>query len=207
MNQSPPPVVDAGLLERLRNLPAANVGDAMDRLNALSSAIRPVWAGARIVGPARTVQVPGGDNNGLRAALDQAQPGEVIVVAAGGYADRALLGELIGERAISAGVAGFVVDGAVRDAEDLGGIGLPVFARGTSPAGPYHDGPYRLDVPVACANVAVCPGDVIVGDADGVVVVPAADAEAVTTAAEAVHADEAGRRERILAARKTEATS
>lgn len=197
MTQPPP----SSLLERLRRLPAANVGDAMNRLNVVSSVIRPVWTGARLVGPARTVQVPGGDNNGLKAALAAAAPGEVIVVAAGGYADRALLGELIGERAISAGVAGFLVDGAVRDAEDLGEIGLPVFARGTSPAGPYHDGPYRQDVPVAIAGAAVCPGDIVVGDADGVVIVPAAQAEDIVTAAEAVQQDEAGRRARILADR------
>ncbi|MEV4901172.1 methyltransferase [Citricoccus sp. NPDC055426] len=198
------PRVAPELLDRFRRLPAANVGDAMGRLNVASSAIRPAWPGARIAAPAFTVAVPAGDNLGIQEALKAALPGDVIVVGAAGYTDRALLGELIGERAINAGLAGFVVDGAVRDAEDLGQIGMPVFSRGITPAGPYHHGPYRMSVPVACGGVAVSPGDIVVADSDGVVFVPAAEAEQIAEAAEAVFVDEAGRRERILAQRTTE---
>jgi len=192
---------DQGTVDRLAKLPAANIGDAMDRLGVADSAIQAVWPGAKLAGPAFTVWTRPGDNKGIHAALQLARPGDVIVVAGGGDASRALLGELIGERAINLGVAGFALDGAARDAEALGEIGMPVFARATSPAGPYKDGPFRLGTAVAFGGVPVLPGDVIVGDSDGVVVVPREQAAAVAEAAEAVFADETGRRQAIVAAR------
>ena len=192
---------DQGIVDRLAKLPAANIGDAMDRLGVADSAIQAVWPGAKLAGPAFTVWTRPGDNKGIHAALQRARPGDVIVVAGGGDASRALLGELIGERAINLGVAGFALDGAARDAEALGEIGMPVFARATSPAGPYKDGPFRLGTAVAFGGVPVLPGDVIVGDSDGVVVVPREQAAAVAEAAEAVFADETGRRQSIVAAR------
>jgi len=192
---------DQGIVDRLAKLPAANIGDAMDRLGVADSAIQAVWPGAKLAGPAFTVWTRPGDNKGIHAALQQARPGDVIVVAGGGDASRALLGELIGERAINLGVAGFALDGAARDAEALGEIGMPVFARATTPAGPYKDGPFRLGTAVAFGGVPVLPGDVIVGDSDGVVVVPREQAAAVAEAAEAVFADETGRRQAIVAAR------
>lgn len=189
------------IIERLGKLPAANIGDAMDRLGVADSAIQAVWSGARLAGPAFTVWTRPGDNKGIHQALKLARPGDVIVVAGGGDESRALLGELIGERAISAGIAGFALDGAARDAETLGEIGMPVFARATSPAGPYKDGPFRLSTAVAFGGVPVLPGDVIVGDSDGVVVVPRELAEKVADAAEAVFADETNRRAAIIADR------
>jgi regulator of RNase E activity RraA len=125
-----------------------------------------------------------------------------VVVSGGGDTSRALLGELIGERAISAGLAGFALDGAARDAEVLGEIGLPVFARATTPAGPYKNGPSRIAVPIAFGGVPVLPGDIIIGDSDGLVVVPRAQAEQIAEAAEAVFADEAERRTRIVEQRR-----
>jgi regulator of RNase E activity RraA len=192
---------DQGIVDRLAKLPAANIGDAMDRLGVADSAIQAVWPGAKIAGPAFTVWTRPGDNKGIHAALQLARPGDVIVVAGGADESRALLGELIGERAINLGVAGFALDGAARDAEALGEIGLPVFARATSPAGPYKDGPFRLGTAVAFGGVPVLPGDVIVGDSDGVVVIPREQAAAVAEAAEAVFADETSRRQAIVAAR------
>ncbi|WP_324643676.1 methyltransferase [Pseudarthrobacter sp. LT1] len=192
---------DQGIVDRLAKLPAANIGDAMDRLGVADSAIQAVWPGAKLAGPAFTVWTRPGDNKGIHAALQLARPGDVIVVAGGADETRALLGELIGERAINLGVAGFALDGAARDAEALGEIGMPVFARATSPAGPYKDGPFRLGTAVAFGGVPVLPGDVIVGDSDGVVVVPREQAAAVAEAAEAVFADESGRRQAIVAAR------
>lgn len=189
------------IIERLGKLPAANIGDAMDRLGVADSAIQAVWSGARLAGPAFTVWTRPGDNKGIHQALKLARPGDVIVVAGGGDESRALLGELIGERAISAGIAGFALDGAARDAETLGQIGMPVFARATSPAGPYKDGPFRISTAVAFGGVPVLPGDVIVGDSDGVVVVPRELAEKVADAAEAVFADETNRRAAIIADR------
>ncbi|RAX18753.1 methyltransferase [Pseudarthrobacter sp. AG30] len=192
---------DQGIVDRLAKLPAANIGDAMDRLGVADSAIQAVWPGAKLAGPAFTVWTRPGDNKGIHAALQLARPGDVIVVAGGADESRALLGELIGERAINLGVAGFVLDGAARDAEALGEIGMPVFARATSPAGPYKDGPFRLGSAVAFGGVPVLPGDVIVGDSDGVVVIPRDQAAVVADAAEAVFADETGRRQAIVAAR------
>ena len=189
------------MVDRLAKLPAANIGDAMDRLGVADSAIQAVWPGAKLAGPAFPVWTRPGDNKGIHAALQQVRPGDVIVVAGGGDESRALLGELIGERAINLGVAGFALDGAARDAEALGEIGMPVFARATSPAGPYKDGPFRMGTAIAFGGVPVLPGDIIVGDSDGVVVVPREQATAVAEAAEAVFADETNRRQTIIAAR------
>ncbi|KIC65877.1 methyltransferase [Pseudarthrobacter phenanthrenivorans] len=192
---------DPAIVDRLANLPAANIGDAMDRLGVADSAIQAVWPGAKLAGPAFPVWTRPGDNKGIHAALQLARPGDVIVVAGGADESRALLGELIGERAINLGVAGFALDGAARDAEALGEIGMPVFARATSPAGPYKDGPFRLGTAVAFGGVPVLPGDIIIGDSDGVVVIPREQAAAVAEAAEAVFADETSRRQAIVAAR------
>ena len=190
------------VVERLAKLPAANIGDAMDRLGVADSAIQAVWPGARLAGPAFTVWTRPGDNQGIHRALQAARPGDVIVVAGGGDESRALLGELIGERAITLGLAGFVLDGAARDAEALGEIGMPVFARAVTPAGPYKNGPSGLGTPIAFGGVPVMPGDVIVADSDGVVVIPREQAAAVADAAEAVFADETNRRAAIIADRR-----
>lgn len=193
---------DPESVRRLGALPTANIGDAMDRLGVLDSRIQATWPGARVAGPAFTVWTRAGDNAAIHDALRLAEPGDVIVVNGQGDESRALLGELIGERAAAAGIVGFVVDGAVRDAADLAEIGMPVFARACTPAGPYKHGPGRLGVTIAVGGVAIGLGDIVVGDADGVVVVPQADAEAVATTAEAVFADEARRREAITSTRR-----
>lgn len=189
------------VVERLAKLPAANIGDAMDRLGVADSAIQAIWPGALLAGPAFTVWTRPGDNQGIHRALELARPGDVLVVAGGGDSSRALLGELIGERAINLGIAGFALDGAARDADALREIGMPVFARATSPAGPYKNGPFRLGTPLAFGGVPVLPGDVVIGDSDGVVVIPREQAAAVADAAEAVFADETNRRQAIVAAR------
>ncbi|MBE1585290.1 methyltransferase [Nonomuraea angiospora] len=185
-------------LARLAALPTANIGDAMDRLGVLDSRIRPIWPGARVAGRAFTIWTRSGDNALIHQALDVVEPGDVIVVNGGGDESRALIGELIGQRAKNKGVAGFVIDGAVRDADGLGEMGMPVFARAVTPAGPYKNGPGHLGRTVAVGGVAVAPGDLILGDADGVVVVPLAEAERVARAAEAVFVTEEGKRAAIL---------
>jgi RraA family protein len=189
----------ANLLTRLAQLPTANVADAMDRLGVLDSRIKPVWAGATVVGPAYTVWTRAGDNKVVHEALGLAEPGDVIVVNGQGDESRALIGELMAERARASGIAGFVIDGAVRDAKTIGAIGLPVFARAVTPAGPYKYGPGHLGRTVAVGGVAVAPGDVVVADADGVIIVPRAEATQILAAAEAKHADETARRNEIKA--------
>ena len=191
------PQVDDALLTRLRSLPAANLGDAQDRLNVMTADIHPIWPGARIIGPAFTVLTRPGDNLAIHAALTYARTGDVLVVAGGGHCDRALIGELIGGRARTLGIAGFVIDGAVRDAEGLAAYGIPVFASSISAAGPFKDGPGALGVPVAVAGVAVLPGDLIVGDTDGVVVISRDHAEQVVVKAESIRDTETAKRQKI----------
>jgi regulator of RNase E activity RraA len=184
-------------LERYRSLPSANIGDAMHRLGALDAAIKPVWEGATIVGAAYTVWTRPGDNLGLHEALKHVQPGDVIVVNGGGDLSRALLGELIGGKAKVKGVVGFIIDGAVRDATGLEEYSMPVYARALTPAGPYKDGPFALAAPVAVGGVVVSPGDIVVADEDGVVVIPLEMADRVADLAQAKHEDELAIRRRI----------
>ena len=182
-----------GVIERYANVPAANVGDSQERFG-VASGLLPVWKGARLAGPAFTVWTRPGDNLYVHEALDGAKPGDVIVINGHGDLTRAIIGDLIGIRAKTLGIAGFVIDGAVRDADALEECGMPVFARTVTPAGPYKHGPGRLQQPVAIAGVVVTPGDIIVADADGVVVVQRADAERVLVEAERIEASEAAKR-------------
>ncbi|GAA1209565.1 methyltransferase [Prauserella alba] len=187
------------VLARFRQLPTANIGDAMERLGVLAPAIGPVWPGAHIVGTAFTVWTRPGDNLGIHAALDSVESGDVIVVSGGGDESRALIGELVGGKARTRGVAGFLLDGAVRDAEGLEKYGMPVFARSRTPAGPYKDGPFALSVDVAVAGVVVKPGDIVVGDDDGVAVVPLESASLIADRAEAKRDIEDAKRRSIEA--------
>lgn len=180
----------AAQLDRFRHLPAANIGDAMQRLGMMDAAIKSVWDGATIVGSAYTVWTRPGDNAALHEALKHVQPGDVIVVNGGGDESRALLGELVAGKAKVKGVVGFVIDGAVRDATGLEEYSMPVYARSVTPAGPYKDGPFALSAAVAVGGVVVNPGDIIVADEDGVVVVPLQLADTVAQLAEDKHASE-----------------
>ena len=181
------------VIRRLGAIPAANIGDAQERIG-VASGLSPVWAGAKLAGPAYTVWTRPGDNLFIHKALDGARPGDVIVINGGGDVSRALIGDLIGIRAKNLGIAGFVIDGAVRDADALAACGLPVFARSVTPAGPYKFGPGRLQLPVAIAGVVVSPGDLVVADADGVVVVRRDEAEQVLAEAERIEANEIEKR-------------
>lgn len=189
--------VGEDLVRRLGELPTPNIGDAMDRLNVVDGSIRSVWAGARVAGRAFTVYVAGGDNLGIHEALPQLAAGDVLVVNGQGATHRALIGELIAGRAAAHGCAGFVLDAAVRDVRDLQEMGFPVFARAITPAGPYRNGPFRLGEPVAIGSVVIRPGDVVVGDDDGIVVVPWEMASTVAEVAEAKRDAEARQRAEI----------
>lgn len=185
--EAKPAMSEGERLDRLGRLPTAVIGDVMDRLGLMHSGIKPVWTGATLVGRARTIWTRAGDNKTIHEALPDVQANDVLVVNGEGDLTRALIGELIGRRSQRAGAAGFVIDGAVRDASGLAELGVPVFARAVTPAGPYKFGPGRIQVPVAVGGVAVIPGDYIVGDEDGVAVVAPAQVEAVIVAAEAKH--------------------
>lgn len=182
---------------RLWTIPTANIGDAMERLGVMDAAIQPVWPGARCVGTAHTVWTRAGDNKYIHEALTTVQPGDIIVVSGQADETRALIGELIGGKAKIRGVEGFVIDGAVRDAPGLEEYQMPVFARAVTAAGPYKNGPGAVGATIAAGGVPVNPGDIIVGDADGVVVIPRQHAEAVVAAAEAKRDAEQVTRDRI----------
>lgn len=182
---------------RLAGLATSSVVDSMDRLGSPDAGISAVWAGARLVGTALTVLTAAGDNRVVHAALDEALPGDVLVINGFGDRTRALIGDLIAERAKALGVAGFVIDGCVRDAEALSELGVPVFARGVTPAGPYKNGPGEIGGPVAIGGVAVLTGDVVIADADGVAFIRRDRLVEVSEAATRKLADEAEKRERI----------
>lgn len=162
-------------LAAYRALPAAIVGDALDRMPVLDAGIAHLAGPSALVGPALTVLTRPGDNLAIYHALARAVAGDVLVVAGRGCTTRALLGDLLAQLLIERGVAGVVIDGAVRDVGGLTELGLPTFARGACAAGPFKHGPGRVGVPVAVGGVVVQPGDLMVCDRDGVVVVPATE--------------------------------
>jgi regulator of RNase E activity RraA len=159
------------LLATLARFGTAMVTDAMERFGALDSEIHAQWPTARLMGNAFTVWTRSGDNLAIHKALDMVAPGDVLVVNGSGDKSRALIGEMIGIKAKARGVAGFVLDGAARDIDALRELGMPVFARASTPAGPYKHGPYRLLEPIAVGGVCVSPGDAVLADSDGVAIV------------------------------------
>lgn len=163
---------DSALLRDFSTCPVALVGDAMERRGIMASGLKPLWPGARVCGPAFTVLAAPGDNFAVHAALVAARPGDVLVVAARGYRDAGLFGELMGLDAVRARVAGLIVDGAVRDSAKLAELRFPVWARGVSPRGCLKSGDAAILTPIACGGEAVHPGDLILADEDGIVVVP-----------------------------------
>ena len=166
---------DSSLIEAYREIPSSNIGDCVKRMNCMFGGIRS-YNRRSIVGPSFTVKVPAGDNLVAQMALDYAQPGDVIVIDGAGYADRALVGGMMLAYAEERGLAGFVVNGAVRDLDDIEASPLPVFALAATPLGPYREGPGEINVPVVCGGQVVMPGDILAGDSDGIVVIPRRDA-------------------------------
>jgi 4-hydroxy-4-methyl-2-oxoglutarate aldolase len=141
----------------------------------MDAGIQTIWPGAHVSGPAFTVRVPAGDNASLVVALGRAAPGDVLVVDAAGSLERALWGAVLSDAARRRGIAGLVIDGAVRDCDEIAELRFPVFARGRTPATPYSKIHGRLGVPVVCGGLRVNPGDVLYADGDGVAVIPAAE--------------------------------
>jgi RraA family protein len=154
-----------------------NVGDCLGRGAAMDSRIKGLSPGMKVVGPALTVKVPPTDNLMIHKALTLVKPGDVIVIEGGGDHSWALLGFLIVRTAMKLGVSGMVVDGAVRDAAEIRRVGFPLFAAGVSPNGPFKEGPGEINYPIQCGGQGVRPGDLIVADDDGVVVVKRDQAE------------------------------
>lgn len=174
--------VEAKIAAQFREIPVANVSDSMYRMSAGGARLRPMHKGGRMAGPAFTVKTRPGDNLLVHKALDLAEPGDVIVVDAGGDLTNAIIGEIMSTYAKARGVAGFVIDGAVRDADELRAGDFPVYAAGVTHRGPYKDGPGEINVPVAIDGMVIEPGDLVLGDGDGILCVPF-DATAVVLAA------------------------
>ena len=161
------------LVNGLGGFQTPDISDLMNRLYTMSTAIRSMTpTHLRVLGPACTVRVFPGDNLMVHKALDLAKPGDVIVVDAGGSAMNAVLGDLITTKAKFRGIVGFVVDGYVRDIPDIIKLNFPVFARGVTPIGPLHRGPGEVNFSIQCGGIVINPGDIIIGDQNGVVVVP-----------------------------------
>jgi len=165
------------IVDELKKIPVATISDALGRYYTMTSEIKPIFEGAKIAGPAITVREVAGGNLMTHKALEIANPGDVIVIDAGGYKDRAILGYIMASVAQKRGIEGVVIDGACRDVMFIREIKYPVFARGINPAGPHKGVPGEINFPIQCGGVNVNPGDIIVGDDDGVVVVPKERAE------------------------------
>ena len=183
---------DEKLVAAFSEIPTAIVSDNMGRMFAGGAGLRPYHKSGGLAGNALTVKTRPGDNLMIHKAADMAVPGDVIVVDAGGDLTNSLIGELIVSHARSRGVVGFVVDGAIRDLDVLGNDTYPIYASGVSHRGPYKDGPGEINVPVAIGGMVVNPGDIIIGDLDGLLAVPQQDTEAILAAAQAQQAREAG---------------
>jgi regulator of RNase E activity RraA len=177
-------------IARFRVLPVANVSDVMSRIPAGGPTLRPMHRSGVLAGRALTVRTRPGDNLMVHKALNMGRPGDVVVVDAGGELTNAIIGELMLAYAKKVGIAGFVINGAIRDSEVIAKNDYPVFAAGVTHRGPYKDGPGEVNVSIALGSLVVHPGDLILGDSDGVVAVSPRDIDAVHAAAEAKHRDE-----------------
>lgn len=172
------------VIERAKKLNTTVLSDALGCTGAMDYRVKPVAAGMKVVGTALTVDLRAGDNLFLHQGIYCGGKGYVLVVGGKDHTENAYLGELMAAAAKANGLEGIIVDGLVRDKEMLGEIGLPIFAKGFIPNGPFKDGPGAINIPISCAGVSVHPGDLIVGDEDGVTVVPKDKIEEVLRKAE-----------------------
>ena len=178
------------LLHRFQGITTGNVCDAQDRTGALDHRIKPVSRVSQFCGTALTVDAGPRDNLAPWAALEIAQPGDVLVIFTGSYLDSSVIGDVYAGMAKNAGVAAIVTDGAVRDIAGIDAVGIPVFACGVSPNSPWKNGPGRVGLPIAIGGVAIDAGDVVIGDQDGVVIVARIRAPDVAAELQAVLAKE-----------------
>lgn len=169
--------VDKNIIDELAKLPVAVVGDVLYRRGMMDGGIRPLTDNLRIAGRALTVETRPGDNLIIHAALKMARPGDVLVINGHGFAEAAVWGMLMTHMAISLQLAGLIIDGAIRDKEEIIESGFAAYARWTCPAGPHKDGPGVVNETISCGGVAVHSGDIVLGDADGILVISPEDAE------------------------------
>jgi 4-hydroxy-4-methyl-2-oxoglutarate aldolase len=168
------PRPDPGTLQALRGTPTGFLVDALGRSGALDHRIRPVWEGPAFVGAALPVWSTARDNLAPYAALRSAKPGDVMVIATGGFEGASVIGDLVIGMMRNVGIVAAVTDGLVRDVQGIAEVGIPVYARGLSPNSPFKYGPGTIGLPVSLGGLVVEAGDIVLGDRDGVVVVPRA---------------------------------
>lgn len=186
----------AAQIASLKGVPTGFVCDLLMGQGAVDQRIKPLWPKSAFTAPVLTADCGPRDNLGLLVALEAAEPGDVIALATGGFEETAVLGDHVAAMAKNKGIVAFVTDGLVRDVDGLLEVGFPVYAAGVSPNSPYKNGPCEVGTSVTLGGVAVCSGDLMVGDRDGVVVVPKDKIDAVAAGLAAVQAneDEMGKR-------------
>jgi 4-hydroxy-4-methyl-2-oxoglutarate aldolase len=190
-------------LNRLAGIASATICEAQELRGIVDHRIRPVWSPVQLAGPAFTVQAPAGDNLPIHLAIAEAPAGSVLAVACGEDESYALIGDIMAQAAMKRGLAGLVTDGMIRDSRPVREMGFPVFCRGLQIRGPGKRSPGRRGEPVSLGGVVVRPGDYVIGDDDGVVIVRPEEAEATLKAALAREEKEQGVMRQIAAGRTT----
>ncbi len=171
------------LITEFKQIPTTAISDVLNGLNNLNSAIKPLKEEYRFAGPALTIQLPINDNSAVLKAIREAKPGDVLIADSKGDTYRAIAGDFVVGLMQTMGIQALVVDGVIRDIIAIKALNFPVFSRGTTVASSGKAGVGAINIPISCGGVAVYPGDIIVGDADGVVVVPQNHAQEILTKA------------------------
>ena len=189
--------------DRFYGLPTTGISDALNGFNHMDSAIKPLKESHKISGRAFTVKIPAGDNTGILRGLKEAKPGDVLIVDGKGYTERAVAGDFVISLAQNLGLQGMVIDGAIRDIQGIRDLNFPVFCRASTLAASVKAEQGELQVPISSGGVSVSPGDLIVGDADGVIVIPKGKEEEILQATLEKIKKDRQREEKYIGSRET----